>query len=162
MVSLPPNKLKVWPFNYFSPKKCFFLRKHDFSWKWEGGTGLQGVSSNLNIRLIRIFCYNNIIKSVCWFAIFRPVTRTRLCACPVHCGFSAQTHCQAESTLQSPRGAEAIVTLLLCYSVTRSLCYSVTLLLCYSVTLLLCYSVTLFILCLYNLSHHNAHTQALK
>ena len=33
----------------FSKKKCFFLRKYVFSRKLEGGTGLQGVSSNLNI-----------------------------------------------------------------------------------------------------------------
>ena len=31
----------------------FFLRKHDFSRKFEGGTGLQGVSSNLNILILR-------------------------------------------------------------------------------------------------------------
>ena len=30
-------------------KKNFFLRKHDFSWKLEGGTGLQVVTSNHNI-----------------------------------------------------------------------------------------------------------------
>ena len=30
-------------------KKKFFFRKHDFSRKLEGGTGLQGVSSNLNL-----------------------------------------------------------------------------------------------------------------
>ena len=35
----------------FSPEKRFFLRKHDFSRKLQGGTGLQGVSSNLNIKL---------------------------------------------------------------------------------------------------------------
>jgi len=32
-----------------SPKQMFILRKHDFSRKLTGGTGLQGVSSNLNI-----------------------------------------------------------------------------------------------------------------
>ena len=31
-------------------KKTFLLRKHDFSRKLEGGTGLQGVSSNLNLQ----------------------------------------------------------------------------------------------------------------
>ena len=36
----------------FSPKKMFFLRKHDFSRKSEGGTGLQGVSSNLNLSFM--------------------------------------------------------------------------------------------------------------
>ena len=34
----------------FSLKKRFFSRKHDFSRKFEGGTGLQGVSSNLNLN----------------------------------------------------------------------------------------------------------------
>ena len=31
-------------------KKTCFLRKHDFSGKFEGGTGLQVVSFNLNIH----------------------------------------------------------------------------------------------------------------
>ena len=34
---------------HFLKKKRFILRKHDFSRKLEGGTGLQGVSSNLNV-----------------------------------------------------------------------------------------------------------------
>ena len=33
----------------FSLKKMFFSRKHDFIRKLEGGTELQGVSSNLNL-----------------------------------------------------------------------------------------------------------------
>ena len=37
----------------FSQKKSFFLRKYDFSWKLEGGTGLQGVSSNLNVTITK-------------------------------------------------------------------------------------------------------------
>ena len=42
-------------FHIFSKKTCFFfLRKHDFSRKLEGGTGLQGVSSNLNVY---VFCW---------------------------------------------------------------------------------------------------------
>ena len=35
----------------FSPKTIFFKRKHDFSRKLEGGTWLQGVSSNLNVKV---------------------------------------------------------------------------------------------------------------
>ena len=38
----------------FSPKIFFFKRKHDFSRKSEGGTGLQGVSSNLNLGHFKI------------------------------------------------------------------------------------------------------------
>ena len=48
-----------------------FLRKHDFSRKLEGGPGLQGVSSNLNIYgflsnssgLFNNFLSNNVLSS---------------------------------------------------------------------------------------------------
>ena len=35
-------------------QKTFFYRKHDFNRKLEGGTGLQGVSSNLNLETINL------------------------------------------------------------------------------------------------------------
>ena len=36
---------------HFLQKKTFFKRKHDFSRKLEGGTGHQGISSNLNLSI---------------------------------------------------------------------------------------------------------------
>ena len=42
-------------FPNFLNKKMFFKRKHDFSWNLEGGTGLLGVSSNLNIGPGNVF-----------------------------------------------------------------------------------------------------------
>ena len=43
------SNLYIFSYKYIFSKKIFFKRKHDFSWKLEDGTGLQGVSSNLNI-----------------------------------------------------------------------------------------------------------------
>ena len=45
-------------------KKNFFLRKHDFSRKYESGTGLQGVSSNLNLQ--KGYCMKTKVIALDW------------------------------------------------------------------------------------------------
>ena len=45
----------------------FILRKHDFSKKLTGGTGLQGVNSNLNLRVKQIFQQNYSTKAWLFF-----------------------------------------------------------------------------------------------
>ena len=41
-------------FPHFLTKKVFFFGKHNLSKKLEGGTGLQGVISNLNVVLCKL------------------------------------------------------------------------------------------------------------
>ena len=58
------------------PPKNVFLRKHYFSWKLKGGTGLQGVSSNLNLIVKLYFCKPyfkyTIIPYFFWFCSYHP------------------------------------------------------------------------------------------